>query len=403
MYAGFLNNKVILIISPQSWGNMLLAKHHYAIELAKRGNEVYYLNPPDNYHWSSTRGEKRIKIEQSKDYPNLFFINQKLYFPYRLKFHSRKLYNRLVKKQIRDILRVIPKEVDLLWSFDLGNLFPLSFFGNKSFKIFHPVDEPADEIAIIAARGADILFSVTTEILEKYKKFKIPSYFVNHGLPEEFIISEQQAGSSGTTIKIGMSGNLLRSDLDRKILLQIIRENPDHDFHFFGSYKFSQSNIGASSDKQTVRFIEALKSFPRVVLHGVLKTTDLAKELNRMDVLLICYDIQLDQSKGTNYHKVMEYLSTGKVIVSNNITTYREYPGLIRMISDRRNNESLPVFFRETVTNLDRWNAEDLINERKSFAGNNIYYMQLDKIDQHIRELLIENRYILRNEMIPET
>ena len=37
-----LKNKKILLISPQSWGTMFVAKHHYAIELAKLGNEVYF-------------------------------------------------------------------------------------------------------------------------------------------------------------------------------------------------------------------------------------------------------------------------------------------------------------------------------------------------------------------------
>jgi len=165
MDAGFLNNKVVLILTPQSWGNMLLAKHHYAIELAKRGNEVYFLNPPDNDHWSWEKGEKRIEIEPLADHPNLYIINQKLFFPYNLKFHSRRLYNILIKKQIRNILQMIPKPVDLLWSFDLGNLFPLPFFGKKMFKIFHPVDEPRDRNAILAGAGADILFSVTKEII----------------------------------------------------------------------------------------------------------------------------------------------------------------------------------------------------------------------------------------------
>ncbi len=117
----------------------------------------------------------------------LFIIDQQLYFPYRIKFHARKIYNRLIKKQIRDILRAIHKPVDIIWSFDIGNLFPLSFFDKKIFKIFHPVDEPSDKNAIVAAAGADVLFSVTREIIEKYKDFQIPAEFINHGLPDEFI------------------------------------------------------------------------------------------------------------------------------------------------------------------------------------------------------------------------
>ena len=394
MDAGFLNNKVVLILTPQSWGNMLLAKHHYAIELAKRGNEVYFLNPPDNDHWSWEKGEKRIEIEPLADHPNLYIIHQKLFFPYSLKFHSRRLYNILIKKQIRNILQRIPKPVDLLWSFDLGNLFPLPFFGKKMFKIFHPVDEPRDRNAILAGAGADILFSVTKEIIEKYKSLGIPSYFVNHGLASEFSLGEIVPGPANDKVKVGMSGNLLRPDLDRETLLRIVRENPEVEFHFYGSYEIAQSNIGAAVGKEVNQFIETLKSFPRVVLNGVLKTEDLAKKLNGMDALLICYDIQRDQSKGTNYHKIMEYLSTGKVIVSNNVTTYNEYPDLIQMIPERADNETLPALFRETIGNLEKWNAEALINERRSFAGNNTYGKQLERIGLHINDLKQNNRIL---------
>ena len=39
------SNKHILIISTEAWGNNHITKHHYATELAKLGNQVYFLNP----------------------------------------------------------------------------------------------------------------------------------------------------------------------------------------------------------------------------------------------------------------------------------------------------------------------------------------------------------------------
>jgi hypothetical protein len=381
-----LTNKVILILTPQAWGKMKLAKHHYAIELAKEGNEVYFLNPPENHGWSGSR--KRIRIRPDEHQRGLFIIDQQLYFPYRIKFHSRKIYNRLIKKQIRDILRVIHKPVDITWSFDIGNLFPLSFFDNKIFKIFHPVDEPSDKNAISAARGAHVLFSVTREIIEKYKDFQIPAEFINHGLPDEFIDIRLNQPAKGQPLNVGLSGNFLRPDLDRKILLQIVRGNPECRFHFFGIYMAADSNIGSSEDVETNAFIDRLQEFTNVEFHGVLKTKELAIALNRMDALLICYDMQLDQSKGTNYHKVMEYLSTGKVIISNNITTYQQYPDLIRMNDSRENNQLLPALFRDTVTNLYKWNSDLLLNERKSFANKNTYRDQLERIGNFIQDTL---------------
>jgi hypothetical protein len=384
MDATFLSNKVILILTPQSWGNMKLAKHHYAIELARRGNDVYYLNPPDNHHWSWSGHS--IKINAVTDHPNLFVIDQLLYFPYKLKFHSRKLYNNLIKRQIRKILGIIPKPVDLIWSFDLGNLFPLPFFDKNVFKIFHPVDEPRDQQAIIAAEGADVLLSVTKEILEKYKESAIPSYFINHGLADEFLLGTSYSVSTEDHIKVGISGNLMRPDLDRKILLQIVEENPTVIFHFYGSFTFAQSNIGAAEDEETETFIRNLKSYGNVSFHGVVKTEELAKELSAMDAFLICYDINKDQSKGTNYHKVLEYISTGKVIVANNITTYQGMENLVVMTASRKNNIDLPALFSQVMQKLPEYNTELLFDERRTFAFNNTYKKQVSRINSILED-----------------
>ena len=106
-----------------------------------------------------------------------------------------------------------------------------------------------------------------------------------------------------------------------------------------------------------------------------------------MDILIICYDIDKDQSRGTNYHKVMEYLSTGKVIVSNNITTYVNEPDLVHMAGERRNNFELPAIFKETVLNLAFYNRPDMIEKRKQFARKNTYEKQLDSINSEIESV----------------
>ena len=58
-------NKKIIIISPESWGINFVSKHHYAKELANKGNEVYFLNPPSDKN-------ELINIEK-----NLYVINYK--------------------------------------------------------------------------------------------------------------------------------------------------------------------------------------------------------------------------------------------------------------------------------------------------------------------------------------
>ena len=369
-----LKNKTILIVSPQAWGNMFISKHHYALELARQGNAVYFLNPPGEGNSDS----RKVEIHPSGILPGLFFITHSLWFPYRLKFHALPLFHFLMSFQVKRITKKIGRPIDIVWSFDLGNLYPFRLFTGIPLKIFHPVDEPLNPAAINSGAGADIAFSVTTEILEKYRG--LPGYFVNHGVSENFL-SDDAGTNDGTSVRIGFSGNLLRNDLDREIFLRIIRENPDIYFECWGSYKDNQSNIGGASDADTRQFITELLQQPNVILHGPVPTDRLAKEIRNMDGFLICYDIKKDQSGGTNYHKIMEYISTGKVIISNNVTTYAALPELVRMVDSREHNRDLPVLFRNIMSRLDHFNSPESIRKRISFAKDNSYRRQIERIE----------------------
>ncbi len=377
-----LRNKTILILSPQAWGKMFLSKHHYAIELAKRGNRVYFLNPPVQQNDMLT---KSILIEPIQAYSNLFLIQHRLFFPYILKFKWIGAFHFFMLFQIRRILKLIGP-IDIVWSFDLVNLYPLSYFPRSVLKVFHPVDEPLNKEAIAAAEGADIMFSITREILDKYHHQNIPKHFIHHGVSDDFL-QQPAPYVANHPVRIGFSGNLLRPDIDRKIFIQIISDNPDCIFECWGSYNLQQTNIGGGSDSDSINFIKRLENFKNVILHGAINSQQLAKELRLVEAFLICYDVEKDQSKGTNYHKVMEYLSTGKVIISNNITTYKNMPRLVQMIAERKDNNMLPNLFKKVVSQIEAYNSAELMLARSSFASENSYRRQLDRLEEFIHEM----------------
>lgn len=379
-----LKNKTILILSPQRWGNMLLSKHHYAIELAKRNNIIYFLNPPEQ---SGDQQGNLFDITEQAAYPNLFLINHHLNFPYRMRFRLPGLFHWLMGFHIKRVLKLISRPVDIVWSFDLNNLYPLRLFDNVKLKIFHPVDLPLNPTAIDAARGAHIIFSIATEILDQYGAFQVPRHFIGHGVSEDFLRPASLGYKSNGQIHIGVSGNLLRTDIDRSTLLKIVIENPSLIFDFWGSYKPDQTNIGGGDDEDTRKFIEFLHSCPNVRLHGVISSHDLALAFRKTDAFLICYDVLKDQSRGTNYHKVMEYLSTGKVIISNNITTYNGKPELVQMVEERTNNNHLPDLFARIAQRLPEFNTRELITKRVEYARLNSYTLQLDRIESLIKRL----------------
>ncbi|MFM7851883.1 MAG: hypothetical protein ACKO96_08190 [Flammeovirgaceae bacterium] len=376
-----MRNKTILIISPQAWGKMFVSKHHYAVELAKRGNTVYFLNPPDQQGFVIFKGF--IVISPSGIQPNLYLINHRLFFPYSLKFHWISLFHFFMKYHVKEILKKIGPRVDIVWSFDLGNIYPFSFFPHNTFKIFHPVDEPLNQTALDSGVGADVVFSVTKEILEKYQSISVTKSFINHGVSDDFL-NQPERLKDEKEIKVGYTGNLLRRDIDRKTLLTIIAENPHVTFEFWGSIDNS-SNLGATLDTGSTQFIDALRNFKNAILHGEVRSEDLANRIQFMDAFLICYDIQLDQSKGTNYHKIMEFLSTGKIVISNNVSVYKDQPHLVRMPLSRSNNNELTAIFKQTINEIELVNSASNRQLRKDFARDNSYKRQVDRIESVIK------------------
>jgi hypothetical protein len=376
-----LKNKTILILSPQAWGIMFISKHHYAMELAKLGNTVYFLNPPDQKRVNKVGA---IEIKPSQTQTGLYFIEHRLFFPYVLKFKALPVFHWLMKFHVNQILKKIDQPIEMVWSFDIGNLYPFRLFKKGTYKIFHPVDEPLNKSAFQAAKHANAIFSVTSEILAKYSQHRIPSYFINHGVTEDFFQEQKTNYQPNNPLRIGLSGNLLRPDIDREILLQIIKENPGCQFEFWGSYNASQSNVSGAEDELTVEFLGHLKRQQNIILHGAINPLTLGRAIQQMDAFLICYDVQKDQSKGTNYHKIMEYLATGKVIISNNVSTYKDRPELVQMVEGRINNDGLPQLFKKVISQLHEFNQPELQRSRIEYARDNVYARQIARIESKL-------------------
>ena len=374
----FSNNKSglgkkAIVVSPQSWGKMFISKHHYAVELSKLGYEVFFVNPPKE---NKLGGLPRIKIEAT-EYENLVTVNHKLFFSNYLKFHLPFLHHILIFTQRWLLLKKIGKP-DLILSFDLTNNFPLKGLACK--KIFFAADEPRTKQNFVSARNADLIVSVSQHILDLYEKYfpETKKLLINHGLSAEFLNIPKDLPKKYDGINVGLSGNFLFNDLDYPILLQIVLENPEFKFHFYGNHS-TKSNIGADSSKVNLDYLEQIKLSTNCIFHGVLGKRELALELNQMDAFLICYDPKKGQSSGSNSHKILEFLSTGKVIFSSHFSYY-EGSNLFVMTSSRVDNSLLIDLFREGINALNQINKRRLQEGRKLFSKENSYDQNLVKI-----------------------
>lgn len=374
-------NKTILIISHENWGKMLMSKHHYAAELARLGNNVFFINHPDRRH-ELRRGQILVK---PTEYQNVWVVQHRFIHPYFFKYRFNRLYNLLTNIHVRRILKKLSVNPEIVWSFDSSNTLPLKYFQKSSLRILMPVDGPfGHDDEVRASDDADVIISVTPEILSIFKHLNIPQYLINHGVSDIFLNINCEA-SSNKSIRVGYSGNLLRNDLDTNTLLSIIQSYPNIKFEFWGENNFNTSKIHLPQDvgAEARSFIRTLQTLPNVILHGPVSSSKLASGLRAMDILLICYNIKNAQ----NSHKVLEYLGTGKVVISTYLNAYvHSQPRLIEMVSSTDNNDEFSKLFSKVINNLEEYNSLEQHNLRTDFARQHSYSSNVQKIERFVNK-----------------
>ncbi len=236
---------------------------------------------------------------------------------------------------------------------------------------------------IESADDADVIISVTDDILKVYEHNATPKLKVAHGVAEVFLRNDAEAVQNGT-IKIGYSGSLLRADIDYDTLTKLIDLHPDKHFEFWGEYDIHGSNIHLPQDvpANTRSFIDKLRSAVNVKLHGPVTPPELAAGLKKMDVLLICYrhDCQ-------NSHKILEYLGAGKVVVTSRVSQYAEQGDLLEMVAID-NSEYLELF-GEVTSHLDVYNHIERCEKRIQFARQYAYRNNIKRIEDFINEMVL--------------
>ncbi|HEX2722027.1 MAG TPA: hypothetical protein VHM24_03860 [Gemmatimonadaceae bacterium] len=375
-----LENQAILLISPQPWDHIRVSKHHYAVELAERGNRVYFLEPPAELLDAS------VRMSPVHGVTGLARITYRPRFPFRIRFHARWLFDRLILSQVQRILSVIPEPLDLVWCFEFNLFSNLRAFRAKRV-IFHPVDPISSREQLRPAASADAVISVSEQILSPFRSAGLPVWVINHGLSRPFEKATRCAADWRDQRKtrmprVGYAGNLSRPALNRDVLRMMVSGNPQAEFHFWGPAE-SSSTFARRGDAD---FLSFLKAAPNVLLHGRVGHEQLAEEIQDMDCHVLSYARDERESDRSNSHKILEYLSTGKVIVSSRISSYVAHSDLIRMPPDD-DDSVLPKLLTDTLNRLPEFNAAPLQERRREFALDNTYSKQIDRIATRLNAL----------------
>ena len=365
-----------MIISPESWGINFVSKHHYTLELLKRGNRVIFLNPPNKKYL-------RYNADFHPDYKSLVILNS----PNLLKglnwltFGVRKIYHQY---QANIILELINDKLDIVWSFDPYRLQYLKGF-KANLNIYHAMDDHKSPVENDIAESSDLIFSVSDLVKNKFKSMDKKCFKINHGVRDYFlsnkIISTKIISKEGK-INVGCVGNLHYPYFDNLTFKRIIVENSDIEFSFIGPYE--KSNL--SLNEWNTNFVNFLKNMDNVTLIGPKPSNELPSYLVQFDLFLICYKSDLNPIHTSNNHKLLEFLSTGKVVVSHYIDEYKDKSNLLEMVET---SNLLPNKFSHIINNLDYYNSKDKINIRKKYASDNSYFNQLNRIEKIINDYIV--------------
>ena len=275
--------KNVLLISPNKWGDIHLSKHLYAMELAKIGYKVFFLNPP------SRSISKIYEVKKIKE--NLNVINYKLLIPGRLKEIMPKIYyiymiwvvNRISKLLDEKIFMTIDFSTTLTFSQTKKNYF------KSTLNIFFPVDITDKNYCKKSNLIADIYFSVSKLFLSSVNTENKKCYVLGHSLCNEMADLEPYKIKSKKTIKVGYVGSLFTYFVNYALLIKLIKKFSNTEFHFIGPYKKSDkyNNLGVASDFSNQ--IEVLRSLPNTFFYGVKNKIEIINICKDFEAMLICY------------------------------------------------------------------------------------------------------------------
>lgn len=357
-----LEGKKIVIFSPQPWHHIKVSKHHYALELSKK-NSVYFFNAPSKFGFSYTCSYVNN---------NLCVFDYQIPFPRLFRFKWYELYSRITAFFLQQIIKKKIGNVDLCIDFGCDRFLKNLDFIRSDKKIYFRVDDSPDFKPKL--RGADLMLSVSKNIVEKYSLQGIKCNYINHGLSEQFVFQEENAliNNLSGRLNAGYSGNILIPHLDRESIIRTIVENRKVTFHFFGVDKDPKI-----TDHQR-QWMISLKSQSNVVLHGVLNTENLIMQFQRMDLFLLCYKTDRNAYHSDNSHKILEYLSTGKVIVSSWIQHYCNLD--LFPMCKQNDNKNYSNLFQSVINNLSAYNNHNCALKRREYALKNTYKNHIQAI-----------------------
>lgn len=350
----------ILIISPEPWDGHSVSKHHYAWELVRRGHQVVFYGPPE--------GGRLLRLKPVANSSGRLQVLNAPKVALGLRFAQGTVRRFLEARWLSTLENVLGSRIDVVWNFENSRFFDMRFAGER-LKIYQQVDLNQNFNPEIAASTADLTIALSSPIENRLAASARKLIHITHGhserranfpLPDGF---DQCFGSK--CVNAVLIGNLDIVYLDVALLSQLVKTHTGVCFHFVGGYTFGKGLHGATHSARNA------------VFWGRQAAEFIPAFLAKADVLLVAYLAHAHLDQLANPHKMMEYIASGRCVLATRTLEYEYRPDLIEMAHCRAEYASR---FADIVMNPAAFNRPDQIETRQTFARDNTYPRQLDRI-----------------------
>ena len=356
-----LRGKRILLFSPEPWEGLHMSKHHLSQALAARGNSVFFVDPPlpGNAAFTNERvGE--VNVLRYRHW--LRGVN-------RMPMWVNRWY---YKRLIQDLAKRTGGAFDILWNFDTSRM--QSFPEGVGKKLLHLADYDILYIGQGLIPTADIIFTTGQVVADEVAmRTKARTINMGHALDERWMkdIDTLVHRDVRTPINMVFMGQLANSYNDWEGFEEVAATHPQLRFTFIGPFNPTFPEPA----------FHRLRALSNVNFTGLKEKDELVPLLRAADILFFGFRSATRAKERANPHKVLEYLSTGNVVVGSYTMEYANESDLFRMAKE---GGDLNETFDSALRDFDRLNAPEERARRIAFAKERSMARLIERMEREL-------------------
>ena len=338
----------VVLLSTADWDNPFWTnKQHVAVELARRGHRVLYvdsigLRTPSVTAQDLSRIWRRLKkgVKAPRPVRNSIWVWSPLVVPLQRYQLMRSLNRLLLAAGLRFWMWRLGIKADLMWTY---NPMTLTFFGNSRFActVYHCVDEikaqPGMPVAQIEAadtalvRASDVVF-VTAEYLLESRKAINPNtfYFSNVADFSHFSNARDESTAVPEDVAmlpkpvIGFVGAISGYKVDFDLIVKMAVKHPE----------WSIALIGKVGEGDPYTDASCLQKLSNIYLLGPRDYSDLPACMKGFDVAILPCMLN-EYTRSMFPMKFFEYLSAGLPVVSTALHALKAHGDVAYIAADQ--------------------------------------------------------------------